>query len=259
MSEKTIRVAIVDDEPLGRRRIEQLLAREAGVEIAGQFGDGAAAVEGIRKLKPDLVFLDVQMPKLSGLEVMKTLGQAMPVTVFVTAYDQHAVQAFDLAAVDYLVKPYDDERFEAAFARARRLIGLEKGRDLNERLREILGSAVAQPSKKYLDRLPVELKGQVRLVPVAEIDAIVAKGAYAEIVAGDARHLIRQTMQEIEESLDPERFVRIHRSTIVAVDRVVSLLRGAGGDLEVKLGSGARLPVARSRRDEVERRLGVKR
>jgi two-component system LytT family response regulator len=266
MSDSPIRVVIVDDEPLGRRRIEQLLARESGVEIAGQFGDGASAVEGIRGLKPDLVFLDVQMPKLSGLEVMKTLGDEMPVTIFVTAYDQHAVQAFDLAAVDYLVKPYDDERFETAFHRARRHLGLEEAHRLQDRLRAVLagGDATspapqsAQPPKKFVERLPVESKGQVRLVPVSEVDAIVASGAYAEIVTAGARHLVRQTMQEIERSLDPDRFLRIHRSTIVAVDSVDSLLRGASGDLEVKLKTGARLTVARSRREEVERKLGLK-
>jgi two-component system LytT family response regulator len=252
---------IVDDEPLGRRRVEQLLARDQGVEVAGQFGDGASAVEGIRALKPDLVFLDVQMPKMNGLEVMQKLGDRMPVTIFVTAYDQHAVRAFDLAAVDYLVKPYDDERFEAAFNRARHHIGLEEAHRLQERLREVFasGESSPQPQRKFAERIPVDSKGQVRLVPVADIDAIVASGAYAEIVTGDSRYLVRETMQELEGMLDPDRFIRIHRSTIVAIDRVESLIRGPSGDLEVKLKSGAKLAVSRSRREEVERKLGLKR
>ncbi len=266
---KPLRVLVVDDEPPGRRRIEALVAKEPDVEIVGSVGDGATAVEAIRTLRPDLVFLDIQMPKMTGLEVVTTLGTEMPATIFVTAYDKHAVAAFDVAAIDYLVKPFDDERFEQAFRRARRHLTLEETRRLNARLLDVLQTAAGElpsataatsPAKeaRYLERIPVESKGQIRFIPVADVDAIVASGAYAELVVGDRRHLIRETMQELENGLDPERFLRIHRSAIVAVDRVDTLLRGAGGDYDVKLKSGARLRVARSRRAELEKRMGMK-
>jgi two-component system, LytTR family, response regulator len=206
----------------------------------------------------------VQMPKMTGLEVVQAMGDEMPVTIFVTAYDEHAVQAFQLAATDYLLKPFDDERFEEAFHRGRELVELkETGRRharLLEVLRESEAGATPRPAiaeSRYLERIAVESKGQVRFVPVSDIDCIVASGAYAEIVVGDKRHLIRETMQDLETGLDPRRFLRIHRSAIVAIDRVETLLRGAGGDYEVKLKNGAKLAVARSRRGELEARMGL--
>lgn len=267
-----IRVLIVDDEPLARQRIEDLLAREPGVDVVGTADNGIAAVDAIRSLQPDLLFLDVQMPGKSGLDVARTIGsESMPVTIFVTAYDQHALQAFDLAALDYLVKPFDDERFEQAFRRARRLIELEQTGRLHERLRTLLGaetsatteaSAASAPTprspERYLERVAVESKGKVRFVPVADIDYIAASGPYAELVVGGRRHLIRETMQALEERLDPERFMRVHRSVIVQLDRVDTLLRGAGGDYEIQLKDGTRLRVSRTRRDELAERLGVR-
>jgi two-component system, LytTR family, response regulator len=264
MADRVLRVMIVDDEPLGRRRIEELLRAHEDVEIVGQFGDGASAVAAIRALNPDLVFLDVQMPGMTGLEVVEQLGGAMPATIFVTAFDRHAVEAFDLAAVDYLVKPFDDDRFEQALNRARRTIDLHAAEALRARLLEVLHRAepsgrdhVAAAKPSYVERIPVESRGEVRFIPVSEIDAITASGAYAELVVGEKRYLIRETMQELEERLDPAKFLRIHRSSIVAVHRVEALLRGAGGDYEIKLKNGARLSVARSRRAEVEARLGM--
>jgi two-component system LytT family response regulator len=241
--ERPIRVLVVDDEALGRRRVEDLLAHESDVEIVGTAGDGASAMSVIQSLMPDLVFLDVQMPKMTGLDVADALGDDMPPTIFVTAYDQHAVKAFELSAVDYLVKPFDDERFEQAMAKARRYLQFLKGNTA---------------SVQYAERIPVELRGEVRFVPVGDIDAIVADGAYAQLVVGEKRHLIRETMHSLESQLDPARFLRIHRSNIVAIDRIESLLRGAGGDYEVKLRNGARLAVARGRRAEVERRMGMR-
>jgi two-component system LytT family response regulator len=267
---RRIRVLIVDDEPLARQRIEDLLAREGNVEIVGTADNGVAAVDAIRTLQPDLLFLDVQMPGKTGLEVARAIGlESMPTTIFVTAYDQHALQAFDLAAVDYLVKPFDDERFEQAFRRARRAVELEETGRLHERLRTLLGDEsaprarepLAAPSAaptRYLDRIAVESKGKVRFVPVEEIDYIAADGPYAELVAGSRRHVIRETMQTLEARLDPTRFMRVHRSAIVQLDRVDTLLRGAGGDYEIQLKDGTRLRVSRSRRDELAQRLGVR-
>jgi two-component system LytT family response regulator len=266
-SARPIRVLVVDDEPLGRQRVEDLLAHEEGVEIAGTAGSGPEAVERIRQLRPDLVFLDVQMPGMTGLEVVREVGvDEMPATVFVTAYDQHALQAFDLAAVDYLVKPFDDERFEQAFARARRLVELDRVEDIRHSLLSALQGETAAsappaapaPKPAYLERIAVEMTGKVRVVPVADIDYVTASGPYAELHVGDQRYVIRESMQSLEERLDPEHFLRIHRSAIVRIDRVEVLLRGGGGDYEVQLESGAHLRVSRSRREELERRLGVK-
>jgi two-component system LytT family response regulator len=260
-----IRALIVDDEPLGRRRIEDALRSQSDIEVVGSAADGAAAIEAIRGLKPDLVFLDVQMPRMTGIDVARTLGAEMPLAIFVTAYDKHAVDAFELSATDYLVKPFDDERFEQALDRARKHLRLETAERMRERLMAVLNELPAVPAPapatppKYLERIPVESRGEVKFIPIAEVEAIVASGAYAELVVGNQRHLIRETMNALEEQLDPARFIRIHRSAIVAIDRVDTLVRGAGGDYEVRMKSGGRLAVSRGRRTELEERLGMKR
>jgi two-component system LytT family response regulator len=260
-----IRVLIVDDEPLGRRRIEDALRSQPDIEIIGAAADGTMAVEAIRRLDPDLVFLDVQMPRMTGLDVVKALGSEMPLTIFVTAYDKHAVDAFELAATDYLVKPFDDERLDQAIDRARRILRMETADQMREKLLAVLNghvppAATSRPATaKYLERIPVESRGEVKLIPTSEVEAIIADGAYAEIVVGNQRHLIRETMTALESQLDPARFIRIHRSAIVAIDQVATLLRGAGGDYEVKMKNGARLAVSRGRRAELEERLGMRR
>jgi two-component system, LytTR family, response regulator len=262
----SLRVLIVDDEPLARMRLEDLLRHETGVEIAGVAENGVEAVDAIRALRPDLVFLDVQMPGKTGLDVVREIGPAaMPATIFVTAFDQYALQAFDVAAADYLVKPFDDERFEQAFRRARRLLELEGMGRLREQLLAVLrraGAADASPApaptaSPYLERIAVEMRGKVRAVPVEQIDYIAASGPYAELYVGDRRYLIREAMQTLEERLDPRRFMRVHRSAIVRLDLVETLHRGAGGDYELQLKGGVRLRVSRSRREALERWLGV--
>jgi two-component system LytT family response regulator len=256
MSAKPLRVLIVDDEPLARQRIEDLLAHEQGIEILGTADNGDRAIEKIRAQHPDLVFLDVQMPGMTGLDVVRSVGvDAMPPTIFVTAYDQHALKAFELAALDYLVKPFDDERFEQALARGRAHAELREARALRERLRAMLDGDAGAPSSNYIQRIPVESRGKVQYIPVDQIDYIAASGPYAEIVVGTRRHLVRETMQSLEESLDPARFMRVHRSAIVPLDRVETLFRGAGGDYELQLKNGARVRVSRSKREEVEQRL----
>ncbi|MFL5483608.1 MAG: LytR/AlgR family response regulator transcription factor [Gemmatimonadaceae bacterium] len=268
MPESTpLRVLIVDDEPLGRRRVAGLVRKEPGVEIVGMIGDGVSAVDAILSLAPDLVFLDVQMPGMTGLEVVRTVGPAeMPTTVFVTAYDKHALEAFDLAAIDYLVKPFDDERFREAFQRARRIARLEAADRLREMLLAVLqetsegGSRLPLPASRlphYLERIPVESRGKVRYIAVSEIDYILADGPYAELVVGDRKHLIREAMQNLENQLDPARFFRVHRSAIVQLDRVDALLKSPSGDCEVQLKNGVKIKIARSRREELERRLAM--
>ena len=264
-----LRVLIVDDEPLGRQRVAGLVRKERSVEIVGMIGDGVSAVEAIRSLAPDLVFLDIQMPGMTGLEVVRTIGPAeMPATVFVTAYDKHALAAFDLAAIDYLVKPFDDERFEKAFQRARRMARLEEGSRLRDKLLAVLqetgGQAPtmkmptrARTGARYLERIPVESRGKVRFIPVSDIDYILASGPYAELVVGDRKHLIREAMQNLENQLDPARFFRVHRSAIVQLDRVDALLKAPGGDCDVQLRNGVKIAVARARREELEKRLAT--
>jgi two-component system LytT family response regulator len=260
-----VRVLVVADAPLARLRIEDLLAHEEGTVVVGSATNGIEAVERIRTLKPDLVFLDVQMPGKTGIEVIREIGaEHMPATIFVTAYDQFAVQAFDVAAVDYLVKPFDDERFEAAFARARQRLSAHGLSKLREQLLSVLqgGSAAPLPlgspaPQPYLERIAVEMRGKVRSIPVDQIDYIVADGPYAELHTGDRRHVIRESMQTLEDRLDPKHFMRVHRSMIVRLDLVDTLHRGAGGDYELQLKNGTRVKVSRSRREALERWLGV--
>jgi two-component system LytT family response regulator len=271
MPERTLRVLIVDDELLARQRIEDLLAKEKRVEIAGTVADGNAAVETIRRLKPDLVFLDVQMPGRTGLEVVEAIGaEEMPATIFTTAFDQFALKAFDLAAVDYLVKPFDDERFTQALRRARKAIELEEVGRMTQQLLTLLhqspdGAAAALPPPPgaarpaYLERISVESRGQVRVVPVSKIDYITASGPYAELHVAGRTFAIRERMQSLEERLDPEVFFRIHRSAIVRLDRVDTLLHAPGGDYAVRLKDGTELSVSRGRREELEAKLGVAR
>ena len=264
-----VRVLVVDDEPLARMRIEDVLAHTDGAQIVGTAANGVEAVEQIRSLKPDLVFLDVQMPGKTGVEVVREIGpDEMPATIFVTAFDQFAVEAFDVAAVDYLVKPFDDERLEAAFERARSRLALEGLGQLREKLLSVLQSPTAAPGPpdprtagppEFLQRLAVESRGKVQSIPVEQIDYIVQSGPYAELHSNGRRHLIREAMQTLEERLDPGKFMRVHRSMIVRLDLVEALHRGTGGDYEVQLKGGARVKVSRSRREALERWLGVSR
>jgi len=242
MPDRTLRVVIVDDEVLARQRIEDLLAKEPNVELAGIARDGNEAVNVIRDLRPDLVFLDVQMPGRTGVEVAEELGDAMPATIFTTAYEHFALKAFDVAAIDYLVKPFDDERFAQALARARKAIATQPA-----------------PKSGYLKRIPVESRGQIRVVPVALIDYITASGPYAELHIGERTFAIREKMQTLEEKLDPAVYFRIHRSAIVRLDRIDTLLHAAGGDYAVRLKDGTELSVSRSRREELEERVGLER
>ena len=258
---KRLRVLVADDERLARQRLEDLLAREENIEIIGRTDNGLTTVAAIRELEPDLVFLDIQMPGKTGLEVIREIGaDAMPPVIFTTAYD-HAVTAFDLAAIDYLIKPFDDERFEKAFHRARKMIELKQVSKLSEELRSLL-SAGPTPSGRaakheYLERIAVEMRGQVRIVPVKQIDYLIASGPYAELYVGDKRYLIRERMQALEERLDPARFFRIHRSAIVRLDLIETLIRNSGGDYAVQLKGGVKLKVSRSRFEKLEQQMGM--
>lgn len=262
-AEQKLRALIVDDERAARERLVDLLAKEDDIEVVGQSSSGREAVHDIKTLQPDLVFLDVQMPGRTGLEVVHEVGPGrMPAVIFVTAYDQYAVKAFDLAALDYLLKPFDDDRFGQALARARETISNRQLHELRDRLTALLSdappsSAPTASTPRYLERIGVELRGQMRIVPVDHIDFITASGDYAELHVGEETYLIREQMQTLEERLDPSRFYRIHRSSIVQIDRIAALLFNAGGNYAVRLHDGRCLRVSRGRYEDLQQHLGL--
>jgi two-component system LytT family response regulator len=265
--DRVLRILVADDELLARQRLEDLIAREAGAELAGVATNGREAVDAIRSLQPDVVFLDVQMPSLTGVQVVREVGaKQMPVTIFVTAYDQYALKAFELAALDYLVKPFDDERFEQALERARELVTLHAVNTATSRLLALLNNTDAKPPATpaassrpdYLERIAVETRGQTLVVPVEQIDFITASGPYAELHTAQGKYLIREQMSTLAEQLDPSSFFRIHRSTIVRLDCIAALVYNAGGDYAVRLKDNKLLKVSRTRREGLEQRLGLR-
>jgi two-component system, LytTR family, response regulator len=264
-----LRVLLVDDEPLARRGLRHALARHPEVEICGECRDGREAVAAIRKLRPQLVLLDVQMPEMDGFGVVREVGlEHMPPVIFVTAYDAFAVRAFDVHAVDYLVKPFAEERFDEALQRARQRLRRGEAAELGRRLAELLaetggswsgppGEALtpARPSG-FPERLLVKVGTRSVLVPVAEIEWIEADDYCVTLHVGATAHVLRESLSALEAQLDPERFVRIHRSAIVNVGFIREVHRPTSAESVVVLGSGARLRVSRSRREHLDRRLG---
>jgi len=217
-----IRVLIVDDEPLARQRLRALVEAEPDLVVAGECGDGRQAVEAIRAHKPDLLFLDVRMPELDGFGVLEALAEEpRPAVIFVTAYDRFALKAFEVNALDYLLKPFDHERFAKALERARKLIGRAQSEDVNQQLRTLLEDA--RGGRKYLDRVVIKSAARVFFLRVDEIDWVEAAGNYLKLHAGGEEHLLRETMGNLEARLDPTRFLRIHRSTIVNIERIREL------------------------------------
>ena len=250
-----LQVLIVDDEPLARRRIRALLKGEKDVEIVGECGDGRQAIAAIQKQRPDLVFLDVQMPEVDGFGVVESVGAAdMPAVVFVTAYDRYALNAFEVHALDYLLKPFDEERFQGALARARSEIRRERTDDVHQRLLALLEHL--QPPGKHLDRLLVKSAGRIFFLKVEEIDWIEAAGNYVRLHVGKESHLVRETMTDLESRLDPGRFLRIHRSTLVNIDRIKELHPWFSGDYAVVLHDGTQLRLSRGHRERLSERLG---
>jgi two-component system LytT family response regulator len=248
----TLRVLIVDDEELARQRIHRLLAREEDVEIIGEASDGVQAVESIRSLAPDLVFLDVQMPEVDGFAVLERLRpQFAPAVVFVTAHDDYALRAFEVHAVDYLRKPFDAARFKEAFARARhRLAGVEVA-ERARTLDALLAQVEAHPPRSR-ERLMVRSDGRLYFVRIDDIDWVEAAGNYVKLHVGRDTHLMRETMAGIEKLLDPTRFLRIHRSAIVNLDRVREMQPWFSGEYTVILRDGTQLRLSRVYRDRLE-------
>lgn len=258
-----VRVLVVDDEPLARETLRLLMRGDTGVDIVGECASGREAVEAITRLSPDLVFLDIQMPELDGFQTLARLAAVRPVIVFVTAYDRYALKAFDAHALDYLVKPFTDERFHEALARAKQHVHQRAFGALGERVLSLLraqGLAVpdapASLPARPLDRLAVKAQGRVIFVRTADIDWIEACDDHIRLHVGTAAHELRQPLKELAARLDPRRFVRIHRSAIVNLDRVRELQPHFHGSYLVILKSGASLPLSRARRDALRAALG---
>lgn len=242
-----IRTVIADDERPAREGIRERLRRHRDVTIAGEAADGRATIEIVTETRPDLLFLDVQMPLVNGIEVVEHLAEVhLPVVIFVTAYDRYALRAFDVNAIDYLLKPYTDERFEAALSRARDRLARDQPEERLDSLAGLVGG-----HKRYLARLPVRNGDQYLLLRVERIDWIAAAGNYVELHAGTASYLHRVTLSGIEAHLDPGRFARIHRSTIVNVDRIAGIRPTANGDFVVALTNGPELRMARGYRERL--------
>src|ERR1700721_1018440 len=254
-SPEPIHVLVADDETPARQRLIDLLAKDAQVEAIAEAADGEAAVEAIEKKRPDLVFLDVQMPELDGLGVIDAIGAAeMPLTVFVTAYDQHAIKAFEANALDYLLKPFSDERLETALSRAK---ARHDERSMREFGRNVLRMMSRGPaSGRSLDRLVVKSGGTTRFLRVADIDWIEGAGVYVNLHVGGKELLHRAALNELAGCLDPVRFVRVHRSAIVNIDSIVELQPISHGEFEIVLKDGHRSRVSRTYRIQLEKRLG---
>jgi two-component system LytT family response regulator len=266
--ERAIRTLIVDDEPLAREGLRLLLRGDPECELVGECGSGREALAAIRRLHPDLVFLDVQMPEQNGFEVLAALAPAeRPAVVFVTAYDKYALRAFEVHALDYLLKPFDDQRFAEALGRAKKELRMAEVSVLSKRLLTLLeqyggaehgngnGNAVGDGDKPpgYVDRIAIKEIGRVVFLDVAEIDWIEAADYYVQLHVGKRSYLHRESMNHLEGRLDPEHFVRIHRSAIVNRGRVVELRSGGRRDLTVVLSGGAQLKVARRHRDKLQK------
>jgi two-component system LytT family response regulator len=249
------RVVIADDEPLARERLRSLLAAEDWLELAGECENGAQAIDTIGRLRPDLVFLDVQMPGATGFDVIEAIGPAqMPLVIFVTAYDKYALRAFDVHALDYLLKPFDRERFQQAVGRARQQIDRRSSGDLERRLLELMQDL--KPPTNRLERFVIKAGGRVFFVRADEIDWIEAAGNYVKLHVASEAHLFRETMNALEARLDPDVFFRIHRSHIVNIERIKELQPWFNGEYVVFLRNGTRLTLSRGYREKLQDKIG---
>ncbi len=251
-----VRVLVADDEPLARRGVRQLLAPHADMTVAGECRNGPETLRALDALTPDLLFLDVQMPEMDGFEVLRARGvERMPAVVFVTAHDQFAVRAFEAHALDYLVKPLNVQRFDAALQRVRERLHMLEAVDRAARLSALLAAERAQRERGGVERLVVSTATGDLVILVAEIDWISADDYYACLHVGAKDHLLRESLSSLEARLDPSRFARIHRSAIVQLDRVGELRPALQGD-EVVLRNGSCVPVSRRKRAGLEKLLG---
>jgi two-component system, LytTR family, response regulator len=272
MASKAIRALIVDDEPLARERVRSMADAEPGLEVIGEACDGLEAVDAILSQAPDLVFLDVQMPKLDGFEVITSVGaDRMPAVVFMTAFDQHALRAFEVQALDYLLKPFDRDRFQGALRRVRQQIDSAENGELGKRLRALMrdiktdlpletSSVTSLPAAtsgdRKSERMVVKSGGRLFFLRAHEIDWVEAAGNYVRVHVGTESHLLRETMNAIEARLNSEVFFRIHRSRIVNIERIKELQPWFNGEYIVILRNGTKLTLSRGYREKLQDRLG---
>ena len=258
-----IRAIVADDEVIARRRIARLLRSEKGVSVIAECSGGLETVARVTVEQPDLLFLDVQMPDLNGIEAVLRIGvERMPPVVFVTAFDQYAIKAFELNAVDYLLKPYDTERFQQAFARARQRLetgdAAARARDLQNVVQVLLAEkkrAETEQNGSFIDRIGVKVDGALRIVRVTDVDWFETDGNYVRVHVGQINHPMRGTIAELEKQLHPDRFVRIHRRHIVNLDRVAEVQPWFAGDAILILRDGTKLRVSRTHRAAFQSRL----
>lgn len=255
---KRIRTLIVDDMVLARKRLRRVLSKDAEIEIVAECADGNQAVEAVRELQPDLMFLDIQMPEADGFQTLANIGvRNAPVTIFVTAFDHFALRAFEVHAFDYLLKPFDVSRLKHTVERAKDVIrknetnaGNSSADDVSERLAALLKEMINEP--KYLKRMTVKSRGRSVIVAVDDIEYIEAEGNYLSVQIGKESHLIRSAMHNLESRLDPERFARIHRSTIINIDRVKEMHPLFNGDQLIIMRNGKELVLSRNYRDRLK-------
>ena len=251
---KTIRTMIIDDERLARQKLRTLLEDDSDIEIVGECADGLEAIGAIRRQKPDLLLLDIEMPGANGFEVLHKLrGERLPVVVFITAHDEYAVKAFEVEAADYVMKPFDRKRFQEALRRAKRHF-TEDGGDSEERLLRLL-ERVVKP--KSLDHFVVKSRDRTFLVSTADVDWIEAEGKYVRLHTAGVSHLVRESISEVEERLDARKFLRLHRATIVNVKRIQEMHRGFGGAMFVVLRDGTKLTMSRRYRGRIRELTGM--
>ena len=252
---KSIRAIIVDDEPLGRTVIREMLRRDADFAVIGECANGHEAISVINAEHPDLVFLDVQMPEIDGFEVLAALNtDQLPLVIFVTAYDQYAVSAFEVHAVDYLLKPFDRERFGKALQRAKDQLQREQTSNVTQRILALLEEQRTKP--KHLERLVIKTNGRIFFLKTEEIDWISAEGNYVNLHVKRDSYLLRETISNLESQLDPQRFARVHRSQIVNLDRIRELRHWSHGEYQIILHSGEELMLSRSYSEKLHDLLG---
>lgn len=246
---------IVDDEPLARRSIRKFLKGYPDITVLGECGDGVNAAAAIRERSPDLLFLDIQMPEADGFQVIEDVGKdSMPVTIFITAYDRYAVQAFQAHALDYLLKPFSEDRFRDAVDHALRTLQMGRQQAPNQQLMQLLNEL--SKKKEYIERIPVPLKGRFLFLNTRDLDWIEAEGNYLRLHSNGTSHLLRGNMSDMERKLDPARFMRIHRSTIVNLQRIREVQPWFHGHHRVILTNGQELKLSRYQKDKLRRLLG---
>jgi two-component system LytT family response regulator len=255
MTDSPIRVLLVDDEPLARSMLREMLQGDPHVDIIGESCNGQEAIEAIHHHSPDLLFLDVQMPEVGGFEVLSSLtSRPLPHVIFVTAYDQYAVRAFEVHAIDYLLKPFDQERFDVSWQRAKEVIMRERNGGTDQRILALLEELKA--GNKYLERLVIKATGRIYFLETSEIDWIEAEGNYVSVHSAKKTHLLRETISSLEAQLDPKQFVRIHRSSIVRIDRIQELQPWFHGEYRIILHDGTQLTLSRNHRENLQEALG---